>query len=225
MIDTFANPWPPRENIKITSVRAITTAPEGTALVVVRIDTDVPGLYGLGCATFTQRWKAVQTYVDEHVSRLLVGRYPGDISDLTRLIGFTAYWRGGPITNNAISGVDQALWDIAGKRAGLPVYELLGGKVRAKADTYLHASGSTIDATIEHAHQLIDRGQRYVRLQISTPGGGGYGAPALPGSIRRLRTRTAGVPATICGEYPSCSRQHGVNYPTTSSCCTMCTRD
>ncbi|GGL79843.1 mandelate racemase [Microlunatus endophyticus] len=181
MIDTFANPWPPRENIKITSVRAITTAPEGTALVVVRIDTDVPGLYGLGCATFTQRWKAVQTYVDEHVSRLLVGRYPGDISDLTRLIGFTAYWRGGPITNNAISGVDQALWDIAGKRAGLPVYELLGGKVRAKADTYLHASGSTIDATIEHAHQLIDRGQRYVRLQISTPGGGGYGAPALPG--------------------------------------------
>lgn len=181
LTDTFANPWPPREDIRITSVRAITTAPEGTALVVVRIDTDVPGLYGLGCATFTQRWKAVETFVNEHVARLLIGRYPGDIGDLTRLIGFTGYWRGGPVTNNAISGVDQALWDIAGKRAGMPVYELLGGKVRAAADTYLHASGRTIDETLEDAERLIEQGQRFVRLQQSTPGGGGYGAPRVPG--------------------------------------------
>jgi mannonate dehydratase len=178
---TFDSPWPARESIKITQVRAVATAPEGIPLVVVRIDTDSPGLYGLGCATFTQRWQTVQTFVDQHVGPLLIGRYPGDIGDLTRLIGFTGYWRGGPVINNAISGVDQALWDIAGKRAGLPVYELLGGRVRAAADTYLHAAGRTIEETVESAKALIDQGQRHVRLQMSTPGSGGYGAPQVVG--------------------------------------------
>ncbi|GAA2001074.1 enolase C-terminal domain-like protein [Microbacterium ulmi] len=176
----FAAPWASREDVRITSVRAIATAPDGTALVVVRIDTNVPGLYGLGCATFTQRWKAVKTFVEEHLARLLIGRYPGDINDLVRLAAFSGYWRGGPVTNNAISGIDQALWDIAGKRAGLPVYELLGGKVRAAADTYLHASGRTPSEAIDHAHELVAQGLRHIRLQISTPGGGGYGAPAVP---------------------------------------------
>ena len=179
-IENFANPWVPREDIVITSVRAIATAPGGTALVVVRIDTNVPGLYGLGCATFTQRWKAVKTFVDEHLARLLIGRYPGDIGDLTRLAAFSGYWRGGPVTNNAISGIDQALWDIAGKRAGMPVHELLGGKVRAAAATYLHASGRTFAEAIEDAQRLVEEGYSHIRLQISTPGGGGYGAPALP---------------------------------------------
>jgi mannonate dehydratase len=177
--DTFANPWQPREDLRITSVRAITTAPEGTPLVVVRIDTSEPGLYGLGCATFTQRYRAVVTFVEEHLARLLIGRYPGDIGDLTRLAGFSGYWRGGPVTNNAISGIDQALWDIAGKRAGMPVHELLGGKVRAAADTYLHASGRTVAEALDHAQELIAGGWRHVRLQLSTAGGGGYGAPAM----------------------------------------------
>ncbi|SDT27184.1 enolase C-terminal domain-like protein [Microlunatus soli] len=179
--DPFRNPWPAREPITITGVRAIVTAPEGIPLVVVRIDTDDPELYGLGCATFTQRWQAVRTFIDEHLPPLLVGRYPGDIGDLTRLLNFAGYWRGGPVTNNAISGVDQALWDIAGKRAGLPVHELLGGKVRAAVDTYLHASGRTIEETISSAKSLIDQGQRHVRLQVSTPGTGGYGAPQVSG--------------------------------------------
>lgn len=177
----FAQPWPARDDVRITGVRAITTAPEGIPLVVVRIDTSEPGLYGLGCATFTQRWRAVRTYVEDHLARVLIGRYPGDIEDLVRLAGFSGYWRGGPVTNNAISGVDQALWDIAGKRAGMPVYELLGGKVRAATDTYAHASGSTITETIDNAQELVAAGWRHVRLQASTPGGGGYGSPQVPG--------------------------------------------
>jgi len=176
----FDQPWTARDDIRIREVKAIVTAPQGIPLVVVKIDTTEPGLYGLGCATFTQRWKAVQTFVDEHLARLLVGRYPGDIGDLTRLASYSGYWRGGPVTNNAISGVDQALWDIAGKRAGMPVHELLGGKVRAAADTYIHASGKTIEDTIDHAQKLIAQGWRHIRLQVSTPGGGGYGAPQVP---------------------------------------------
>ncbi|GAA2110131.1 D-galactonate dehydratase family protein [Microlunatus panaciterrae] len=178
---SFAQPWPVRDEVRIRSVRTIVTAPEGIPLVVVRIDTTTPGLFGLGCATFTQRWRAVRTFVDEHLARLLVGRYPGDIEDLVRLAHFAGYWRGGPVTNNAISGVDQALWDIAGKRAGLPVYELLGGKVRAAADTYVHASGATIEETIANAQRFVAAGWRHVRLQASTPGGGGYGSPRIPG--------------------------------------------
>ncbi|HEY9336281.1 MAG TPA: enolase C-terminal domain-like protein [Kribbella sp.] len=176
----FDQPWTARDDIRIREVKAIVTAPQGIPLVVVKIDTTEPGLYGLGCATFTQRWKAVQTFVDEHLARLLVGRYPGDIGDLTRLASYSGYWRGGPVTNNAISGIDQALWDIAGKRAGMPVYELLGGKVRAAADTYIHASGKTIEDTIDHAQKLMAQGWRHIRLQVSTPGGGGYGAPQVP---------------------------------------------
>ncbi|GAA1597428.1 enolase C-terminal domain-like protein [Kribbella karoonensis] len=176
----FDQPWPVRDDLRIREVKAIVTAPQGIPLVVVKIETTEPGLYGLGCATFTQRWKAVRTFVDEHLARLLVGRYPGDIGDLTRLASYSGYWRGGPVTNNAISGIDQALWDIAGKRAGMPVYELLGGKVRAAADTYIHASGKTIEDTIEHAKSLVGQGWRHVRLQMSTPGGGGYGAPQVP---------------------------------------------
>ncbi|MFF0268052.1 enolase C-terminal domain-like protein [Kribbella sp. NPDC004536] len=180
MPSNFDQPWPVRDDLRIRAVKAIVTAPQGIPLVVVKIETTEPGLYGLGCATFTQRWKAVQTFVDEHLARLLVGRYPGDIGDLTRLASYSGYWRGGPVTNNAISGIDQALWDIAGKRAGMPVYELLGGKVRAAADTYIHASGQTIEDTITHAQKLIGQGWRHIRLQVSTPGGGGYGAPQLP---------------------------------------------
>ena len=79
---TFDQPWPAREGVRITGMRAIVTAPEGTPLVVVRVDTDVDGLYGLGCATFTQRWHAVVAFVEKHLAPLVVGRYPGDIGDL-----------------------------------------------------------------------------------------------------------------------------------------------
>ena len=135
-------PWPARDGLRITRVRAIVTAPEGLPLVVVRVDTSDDGLYGLGCATFTQRYAAVAAAVDEHVGPLAVGRHPADIEDITRLIHYSSYWRNGPVLNNALSGLDQALWDIAGKRAGMPVYELLGGRSRSAVEVYSHAAGA-----------------------------------------------------------------------------------
>lgn len=173
---TFAQPWIPRDDVRITDVRAVVTAPEGIPLVVVKVLTSDDGLYGLGCATFTQRWRAVVAYLD-HLRPLLVGRYPGDIEDLGRLIRFSAYWREGPVGNNALSGIDMALWDIAGKRAGTPVYELLGGRVRAAADVYLHAEGADPEATAAHAEQLRDEGLRHIRVQTGQAGIGHYGAP------------------------------------------------
>jgi mannonate dehydratase len=178
---TLEQPWDARDDIRITGVRTVVTAPEGIALVVVRVDTNQPGLYGLGCATFTQRWHSVVAFVEEHLARLVVGRYPGDIEDLIRLAKLSSYWREGPVSNNAISGLDMALWDIAGKRAGMPVHELVGGKVRAAAETYLHAGGDSPEAAVEHAHQLIEEGWRHIRLQAGQPGIGSYGSRGTGG--------------------------------------------
>ena len=80
------------------------------------------------------------------------------------------YWRNGPVLNNAISGVDQALWDIKGKRAGMPVYELFGGKTREAAAVYVHADGGAPQEVEENARRFMDQGFRHVRIQM-----GGYG--------------------------------------------------
>ncbi|QOR71806.1 starvation-sensing protein RspA [Ruania alkalisoli] len=178
---TALPPWPARDGLRITAVRAIVTAPGGTPLVVVRVDTNEPGLYGLGCATFTQRWRSVVTTVEEHVSRLVVGRHPGDIEDISRAIQYGPYWRGGPISNNALSGVDMALWDLLGKSLGVPVYALLGGRVRAQVPTYTHASGATVEETLERAAEIITAGWQHVRLQSAQPGLGSYGYPGVGG--------------------------------------------
>ncbi|MEU9889083.1 enolase C-terminal domain-like protein [Sphaerisporangium sp. NPDC051011] len=175
-------PWPARDRLRITGVRAIVTAPEGVPLVVVRVDTSDPGLYGLGCATFTQRFHSVVTTVERHVAPMLIGRHPADIEDITRMVHLTSYWRGGPVLNSALSGVDQALWDIAGKRAGMPVYELLGGRVRAAAALYLHAGGATLSETLGQAREIIAAGFRHVRVQVGQPGLGSYGAPGRGGA-------------------------------------------
>ena len=171
------SPWVDRDALRITAVRAIVTAPEGIPLVVVKVETSDDGLYGLGCATFTQRWQAVVAAVEQGVAPLVIGRHPADIEDLTRAVYYSSYWRNGPVLNNALSGLDMALWDIAGKRHGVPVYELLGGRVRAAALTYLHAAGATVQDTIEHAAAIVSRGWTHVRLQTGQPGLGTYGAP------------------------------------------------
>ncbi|MFI1094200.1 enolase C-terminal domain-like protein [Streptomyces sp. NPDC020917] len=166
-------------------MRAIVTAPEGMPLVVVRVDTSDDGLYGLGCATFTQRYAAVVAALEEHVAPLVIGRHPSDIEDITRQVHYSSYWRNGPVLNNALSGVDQALWDIAGKRAGMPVHELLGGRCRAAVEVYSHAAGATVQDTLDQAQQLIAEGYRNVRLQVGGPGLGTYGAPGSPGGYPR----------------------------------------
>lgn len=178
-------PWPARDKLRITGMRAIVTAPEGIPLVAVRIDTSEAGLYGLGCATFTQRFHAVAATVDQHLTPLVAGRHPADIGDITRLIHYSSYWRDGPVLNNALSGVDMALWDIAGKRAGMPVYELLGGRVRAAVPVYTHVGRATAAETVEAAADRVAAGYRYVRLHVGQPGTGTYGAPGTLGGYPR----------------------------------------
>ncbi|MBK8503509.1 MAG: starvation-sensing protein RspA [Saprospiraceae bacterium] len=157
--------------LKITNVKAIATRPggRGSNLVVVKVETDEPGLYGLGCATFTQRAHAVVTAVDKYLNDFCTGKVANNIEDLWQTTYTSSYWRNGPVLNNALSGLDQALWDIKGKRANMPVYELLGGKVRMAPPTYTHASGGSPEEVVERVQEYIDMGYRHVRIQM-----GGY---------------------------------------------------
>ena len=170
--DPFAGAGDP---VKIRDVRVILTAPDGIRLVVVKIETSEPGLYGLGCATFTQRPLAVKTAIEEYLRPFLIGRDVHDIEDIWQASYLSSYWRSGPVLNNALSGVDQALWDIKGKIANLPVYQLLGGKNRASATLYAHASGADFDEVEENVRALMERGFTHVRCQVGIPGGATYG--------------------------------------------------
>ena len=107
--------------VKIKNIKAIVTAPQGSNLITVKVETTEPGLYGLGCATFTQRAFAVVTAIEKYLNELCVGRDVDQIEDTWQAIYVSSYWRNGPVLNNALSGLDQALWDIKGKRAGMPV--------------------------------------------------------------------------------------------------------
>jgi len=167
--------------MRITRVRAILTAPDGIALIVVKVETDQDGLYGLGCATFTQRPTLVARAVEEYLDPLLRGRDPANIEDLWRLMYVNSYWRNGPVLNNAISGVDMALWDIKGKVAGMPVYQLLGGKCREAAMVYRHADGREPAEVLENVRKYQEQGARAVRLQM-----GGYG-----GRVKEITAATA----------------------------------
>ncbi len=156
--------------VKIKSVKAIATAPEGSNLVVVKVETTEPGLYGLGCATFTQRAVAVVAAIDSYLNDFCAGKDVDNIEDMWQSAYVSSYWRNGPVLNNALSGLDEALWDIKGKRANMPVYQLLGGKCRIAVDCYAHASGPTPEALTERVQQFMEQGFRHVRIQQ-----GGYG--------------------------------------------------
>ena len=153
-------------DVKITKVSAIETCPQGQNLIVVRIDTNQPGLYGYGCATFTQRHRAVVTAIREYMDQLLVGRDALAINDIWSVMMNSSYWRNGPVLNNAISGCDMALWDIAGKVAQMPVWQLWGGKVRKAVPVYRHAGGDDFGRVDETVAAFIEQGYQYLRTAI-----------------------------------------------------------
>ncbi len=164
-------------NITIRDIKTFITAPHGINLVVVKVETSEPELYGLGCATFTWRYKAVIPAIQEYLRPMLIGRSVYNTEDIWQTAMGSSYWRNGPILNNAISGVDEALWDIKGKIANLPLYELFGGKCREGVAVYKHADGNTIEEVKENLHALLEQGYHYIRCQMGTYGGTMNGAP------------------------------------------------
>ena len=161
--------------IRIEKIRCIPTAPADIRLIVVKVETSEPGLHGLGCATFTQRPLAVIEAVEQYLDPFLRGRNIDEIEDIWQSSYVSSYWRSGPVLNNALSGVDMALWDLKGKRAGMPVFDLIGGRCRKAAPVYVHASGRDFDAVTTQARQLMSEGFRHIRMQVEVPGQATYG--------------------------------------------------
>jgi mannonate dehydratase len=179
----------------IKDVRVVATAPAGLRLTVVKIVTDQDGLYGYGCGTFTQRADLVNAAVEKYLRPFLIGKPADRIDDLWQAMYNSSYWRNGPVLNNAISGVDQALWDIKGRQAGMPVYELLGGKCREAAACYTHTAGAEIPQVIDAARKAMSQGFRHVRVQVAVPGMSGYGAPRPGANIHGLHSGPVFEPA------------------------------
>jgi mannonate dehydratase len=165
--------------MRITAAKVIVCSP-GRNFVTLKIITD-EGVTGVGDATLNGRELAVAAYLAEHVVPALAGRDPARIEDTWQYLYRGAYWRRGPVTMSAIAAVDTALWDIKGKVAGLPVYQLLGGRSRDGVTVYGHANGSTIPAVLASVAEFVSRGYRAVRVQAAVPEiSDVYGVSAAP---------------------------------------------
>lgn len=156
--------------IRDVQIFLVQTSGAGTRFVIVKVHTSEPGLFGLGCATFTQRYRAVHAALEHHIKPFVIGKDVSRIEDLFQMMMVQGYWRNGPVLNNAISGIDQALWDIKGKMANMPVYDLLGGKCREAAAVYAHADGRDPQEVVENVRKYQEQGYHYIRVQM-----GGYG--------------------------------------------------
>ena len=154
--------------MKIVDARVIVTCP-GRNFVTLKVTTD-EGLTGVGDATLNGRELAVAAYLSDHVVPLLIGRDPARIEDTWQYLFQGAYWRRGPVTMSAIAAVDTALWDIKGKVAGLPVYQLLGGRSRDGVRVYGHANGETIEDVLQEVAEHVELGFQAVRVQSGIPG-------------------------------------------------------
>ncbi|WP_433435553.1 D-mannonate dehydratase ManD [Nonomuraea sp. CA-141351] len=154
--------------MRITDAKVIVTSP-GRNFVTLKITTS-DGVTGIGDATLNGRELAVASYLRDHVCPLLIGRDPARIEDTWQYLYRGAYWRRGPVTMTAIAAVDTALWDIKGKVAGLPVYQLLGGRSREGVTVYGHANGETIPEVLDEVAKYVELGYRAVRVQCGVPG-------------------------------------------------------
>jgi len=158
---------------KIERIRCIRTRANGT-WTIVKVITDDPGLYGIGSVSDVNHTPTVMAAIDEVMAPSLVGRDASHIEDIWQSTYTSAYWRNGSILNTALAGIDMALWDIKGKQAGMPVYQLLGGPCRTAVPCYAHAGGHDLDALVEDVQRYVEEGWSVIRCQLGAYGGGGF---------------------------------------------------
>jgi len=161
--------------LTVKDAKVITTsAGGGYRWIFLKIITSEPGLYGIGSANNHYQTQAVIAALEKHLIPFLIGQDVSRIEDLWQTAHLRTYWRNGIVNNNVLSAMDMALWDIKGKRAGMPVYELLGGRARDAVPCYDHAGGNTKEAAAESVQKSVEAGYRHIRVQFGPYGGGGF---------------------------------------------------
>ncbi len=181
--------------MRIAAVEAIVTRP-GRNFVLVKVETN-SGLVGWGDATLNGRELASASYVNDHLAPLLIGEDPLRIEHLWQAMRVGSYWRGGAVQHSAISGIDMALWDILGKEANQPVYQLLGGRCREDVTSYVHVSGTNVEEIVAAARARMAAGFDHLRIQLQSNVGSTYGetayrpkhAPADAGPVEPVAER------------------------------------
>ena len=157
---------------KIKSINCIRTRRSGM-WTIVKVLTDQPGLYGIGSASDVNHPETVIQAI-ETIKPTIIGRTVDQIEDIWQCVHTSGYWRNGSILNTALGGIDVALWDIKGKVAGLPLYQLLGGKCRSAVPCYGHAGGSELPELEDEIRRFIEEGYQVIRCQLGGYGGGGF---------------------------------------------------
>jgi len=181
--------------MEIRHADALLTRP-GRNYVLVRLET-ADGLVGWGDATLNGREKAVEAALDHHVCPELEGRDPSRVEDVWQYLFRGTYWRGGPVLNSALSGVDMALWDLKGKAAGVPVHDLLGGRTREYATAYTHCGAETVGDIVANAEAALDRGIDHLRANVGDPSGQYLNVDRVVEGVTEVRERLGPAPELI----------------------------
>jgi mannonate dehydratase len=182
--------------LTIKDIKVIRTAPDNSNWTIVKIITSEPGLYGIGSATHQEVPAAAQAYIETRLKPFLIGKKCDEIEEIWQSSYVQQYFRSGPESNNALSGIDGALWDIMGKRLGVPVYQLLGGKTRGAIGLYGHAQSLDITDLEDQVRKYMAKGYQTVRVQLGVPEYSGYGVGGAKTSDRVQALRPEGLAGT-----------------------------
>ncbi|MEL7459923.1 MAG: D-mannonate dehydratase ManD [Pseudomonadota bacterium] len=179
--------------MKITDAKVFVGGP-GKNYVTLKIMTD-QGIYGLGDATLNNRETLPAKYLTDYLIANLLGKDPRNTEDLWQFFYWGAYFRRGPVAMAAFGAIDMALWDIKAKLAGMPLYQLLGGKSRDAALVYAHAAGADLPDLMDAVTACVERGYKAVRVQCGVPGmaTAGYAVPATAGQTDSFITDFGGI--------------------------------
>ncbi|MGI9221325.1 MAG: D-mannonate dehydratase ManD [Woeseiaceae bacterium] len=180
--------------MKITDAEVFVGGP-GKNYVTLKIMTD-EGVYGLGDATLNNRETLPAAFLQDYLIPCLIGMDPRNSEDIWQYFYRGAYFRRGPVAMAAIGAIDMALWDIKGKIAGLPIYQLLGGKSRESALVYAHATGSDLENLLDTIEHYQSQGYKAVRVQCGIPGvaSEGYAVPKEGEDSKNFITKFGSLP-------------------------------
>ena len=185
-------------SVKIHDVNTIVVNAGMRNWIFVKVETDTPGLFGWGEASMEWKTRSVVAAVED-LKPFLLGEDPTRIEHIYQKLYRQPFFRPGAIAQTAISGIEQACWDITGKLLGTPVYRLLGGNVRERVRMYTHLGGGEAHAVYESfdSHRITDLAQQviaqgYTALKVvcvplSEPLMGRAGVKAFAGNIEKLR--------------------------------------